>query len=202
MIRRITGAGLATATAYVTQDAINDLLTYNRCKAMVMEKAQNHERFTSALGANNFSEFEFGPWYDSSVSFTHGGMVASVTLPCRGPHQGSDITIKVCIYHIFCIQIYYYYIASKLPLCCLSLQIIRKGGFRWPLLYTLTGGEWEPMIMDAKIGMGAGGNLTSMSLLEQREPNLDGSGSDGGGAAAAHPHIQRVKQPPPPPQQK
>lgn len=55
--------------------------------------------------------------------------------------------------------------------------------------------------MDAKIGMGAGGTLSSMSLLEQREPQLDGGddGGDGDGnnvaAAAAHPHIKRVQQP-------
>jgi hypothetical protein len=51
--------------------------------------------------------------------------------------------------------------------------------------------------MDAKIGMGAGGNLSSMSLLEQRVPMLDGSGSGDGAhaaAAAAHPHIKRVQQ--------
>ena len=89
------GYGLLGATAYATQDAINDAIIYSKCKAMVMERAQNHERFTSALGANNFGEFEFGPWYDSSVSLSHGGMVAAVTLPCRGPQQGSDITVKV-----------------------------------------------------------------------------------------------------------
>ncbi|KAL4546982.1 hypothetical protein Ndes2526B_g07779 [Nannochloris sp. 'desiccata'] len=134
-----------------------------------MERAQNHERFTSALGAKNFSEFGFGPWYDSSVNFSHSGLVASVQLPCRGPHQGSDITITV----------------------------IRKGGLRWPLLYTLLGGEWEPIIMDAKIGMGAGGTLSSMSLLEQRKPQIDGGGDgdDVAAAAAAHPHIKRVQQP-------
>lgn len=60
--------------------------------------------------------------------------------------------------------------------------------------------------MDAKIGMGAGGTLSSMSLLEQREPQLDGGdGGDGDGnnvaaaaaatAAAAHPHIKRVQPP-------
>lgn len=79
----------------MTQDAVSDLIVYSRCKAMVMERAQNHERFPSALGVSKFSEFEFGPWYDSSVNFSHSGLVASVHLPCRGPHQGSDITIKV-----------------------------------------------------------------------------------------------------------
>lgn len=80
------------------------------------------------------------------------------------------------------------------------MQVIRKGGFRWPLLYNIVGGDWEPLIMDAKIGMGAGGNLSSMSLLEQRVPELDGSGSGEAVAAAAvaHPHISSSKghQPP------
>ncbi|KAG7674937.1 hypothetical protein KSW81_002446 [Nannochloris sp. 'desiccata'] len=152
MIKRVVGVGLLGGTIYVTQDAISDLCLYTRCKALVMERAQNHERFTSALGAKNFSEFGFGPWYDSSVNFSHSGLVASV---------------------------------------------IRKGGLRWPLLYTLLGGEWEPIIMDAKIGMGAGGTLSSMSLLEQREPQIDGGGDgdDVAAAAAAHPHIKRVQQP-------
>jgi hypothetical protein len=89
------GVGLLGATCYATQDAISDALIYSKCKALVMERAENHQRFTSALGATNFNEFEFGPWYDSSVNLSHAGMVAAVQLPCRGPSQGSDITIKV-----------------------------------------------------------------------------------------------------------
>ena len=78
------------------------------------------------------------------------------------------------------------------------MQVIRKGGFRWPLLYNILGGDWEPIIMDAKIGMGAGGNLSSMSLLEQRVPELDGSGRGEAAVAeaAAHPHISKAQQPP------
>ncbi len=64
--------------------------------------------------------------------------------------------------------------------------MLRKGGLRWPLLFTLTGGEWEPVMMDAKIGMGAGGTLTSMSLLEVEVPALDGGGGGAGGHGGVH----------------
>lgn len=58
---------------------------------------------------------------------------------------------------------------------------MRKGGLRWPLLFTLAGGEWEPVVMDAKIGMGAGGALAAISLLEVEEPAMDGGGAGGHG---------------------
>lgn len=95
MLRRVVGLGLAGATIYVTQDAINDAIMYVKCKSMVEQRAQNHDRFLTALGGSDINEFEFGPWYDSSVTMAPGGMLASVTLPCRGPNKGSDITVRV-----------------------------------------------------------------------------------------------------------
>ena len=95
MLRKIIGYGLAGATAYVTQDAIDDAIMYLKCKSMVVERAQNHDRFIYALGASDIKEFEFGPWYNSSVTMAPGGMIAAVTIPCRGPAKGSDITVRV-----------------------------------------------------------------------------------------------------------
>ena len=70
-------------------------------------------------------------------------------------------------------------IADYFNLLLLSLQVIRRGGLRWPLLYNLLGGKWEPIMMDARIGMGAGGALSGMSLLELHEPQLQSGGPHG-----------------------
>lgn len=44
----------------------------------------------------------------------------------------------------------------------------RKGGLRWPLLYTALGGEWDVLIMDATVGMAAGGRPIFLNLLHVR----------------------------------
>ncbi len=50
--------------------------------------------------------------------------------------------------------------------------MVRQGGLRSTLLYSLTGGEWDVLIMNALIGMGPGGIPISMSLLQQEEPDM------------------------------
>lgn len=80
---------------------------------------------------------ELGPWYDSSVVFSHQGMVATVTIPCRGQKQASDVIVKA----------------------------IRKDGMRSTLLYNMFGGEWDIICMDAFLGM-QGTQLLSVSLLD------------------------------------
>lgn len=68
--------------------------------------------------------------------------------------------------------------------------MVRRGGFRWPLLYNVIDGEWEVIMMDARIGMKAGGVLSGMSLLEKEVPQLNNNGG-GTEAHAGHPHIAK-----------
>lgn len=178
MLRKAVGLGLAGASFYLTQDAICDVLIYARCKAMVEERARDHQRFLSAVGASTLDDCTLGPWYDASTAVGFGGMAATVVMPCRGPRHGSDITVRVRRNELMWQR------AELTRFGVVILQVLRKGGFRWPLLFTLTGGEWEPVMMDAKIGMGAGGALASISLLEAEVPAIDGGG--GGAAVAGH----------------
>lgn len=164
MWRKFIGYGLVGACTYVTLDACGDALMYLKAKQLVADKALGNSDFIRMLGGNDHSmhdaadkiqdstsdrrkkksssvppSFSFGPWYDSSVHFTHGGMVVTVQMPCRGPERASDITMRA----------------------------IRKHGFRWTLLHNVTNGEWDIVMLDALVGMGGGGQLVSMSLLDR-----------------------------------
>ncbi|KAL4428489.1 hypothetical protein ABPG75_002578 [Micractinium tetrahymenae] len=97
-----------------------------------------------------------GPWYNGSVAVSAEGHIATVTLPVRGSRRSSDVTVRV----------------------------VRKGGLRSTLLYNLTGGDWEVLVMNAMIGMGPGGRPISMSLLEQEVPDMAAAAA----AAAAMGH--------------
>lgn len=134
---------MGAVTAYYVQDAVNDALLFNVSKRLVTGKAGNHHQFLTTLGAHTFNECSLGPWYDASVTVSHGGMVSTISIPCKGPSRSSDIIVK----------------------------LIRKGGLRWPMLYNMLGGEWDVIAMDAFVGMGqAGSVLTSLSLLESEPP--------------------------------
>ena len=83
------------------------------------------------------SDPEMGPWHDASVTFTHHGMVASVNVPVRGAAKGGDAIIRA----------------------------IRRDGLRSPLLFNLTGGQWDVMAMDVLLGMQSN-RMVSVSLLD------------------------------------
>jgi hypothetical protein len=80
------------------------------------------------------------------------------------------------------------------------LQVVRQGGLRSTLLYNvLGGGEWEVLVMNVLIGMGAGGVPISISLLQPAEqPDAAAAAArtaaamgHGGWAAAAEQQRQR-----------
>jgi len=177
---RLIGYGLTGLCAYATLDACSDALMYVRAKNWVRSQSARHTNFVQLLshgnspgigapgasptvkgednlGQKSASSLHFGPWYDSSVKFTHSGMVTTVQLPCRGDCMSSDITVRA----------------------------VRKGGFRWTLLYNLIGGEWDVVMMDALIGMGPGGRLVSMSLLDDDTGRRDDSGHGDGASLGA-----------------
>ena len=80
---------------------------------------------------------EMGPWHDASVTFSHQGMVASVNVPVRGAAKGGDAMIRA----------------------------IRREGLRSPLLFNLTGGQWDIMALDVLLGMHSN-RMISVSLLD------------------------------------
>ncbi len=90
------------------------------------------------------SDPEMGPWHDASVTFTHQGMVASVNVPVRGAAKGCDAMIRA----------------------------IRREGFRSPLLFNLTGGQWDIMAMDVLLGMHSN-RMISVSLLDKPSEQQD-----------------------------
>jgi len=142
MFRRIGGVALAAATAYACETALSDSLMYLKCSALVRERAAAHDRFLSLVGNNSEDSIRLGPWYDASVKFSHSGRVAQVQLPVQGAARGSDVIVRV----------------------------IRQGGLRWTLAYNILGGDWDTVLMDALVGMGPGGGLVSLSLLEPTAP--------------------------------
>lgn len=98
MLRRLGGLSLVAMTGYVAQDATNDMLMYAKAKEMVRQRvgdSKDRELIIDALGAQSFEECSLGPWYNSSVMLSHGGMMTSVTMPCTGPTRSSDIAVKV-----------------------------------------------------------------------------------------------------------
>lgn len=94
MWRRVVGIGLLGASTYVVADAASDLLQYYRCASLVQQYATKHGRFLETIQASP-DDLRLGPWYDSSVKFSHGGMLATVILPARGGTKSSDITLRV-----------------------------------------------------------------------------------------------------------
>ena len=140
--KKIFGYVLSSVAGYAVLDALSDLVMYLRASKWVAEKASENEEFMGFMQSTDDGKqkqnLSFGPFYDSSVVFSHHGMVATVNLPCKTDTKGSDITVKA----------------------------IRKGGFRWTLLHNMVNGEWDVVMMDALVGMEEGGRLVSLSLLD------------------------------------
>jgi len=142
--RSSIGWGLSALCAYATCDATADAVMYLKTKQWIEDAIKNRPDFIQTLSESVTSDTEphkslqLGPWYDSSVTMTHQGMIATITMPCRGDTQASDITVKA----------------------------IRKGGLRWTLLYNILDGSWDIVMMDALVGMRGGGSLFSTSLLD------------------------------------
>lgn len=139
------GWGLSALCAYATCDATADAIMYLKTKQWIEDAIEKRPDFIQTLSSIDTEEekepqksLQLGPWYDSSVTFSHQGMIATITMPCRGDTQASDITVKA----------------------------IRKGGLRWTLMYNIVDGSWDVVMMDALVGFRGGGKLVSTSLLD------------------------------------
>ena len=152
--KRLFGYVLSSVAGYAVLDALSDFAMYVRASKWVAEKASENIEFQKIMqleteDRKQKQSLSFGPFYDSSVVFSHHGMVATVHLPCKTEAKGSDITVKA----------------------------IRKGGFRWTLLHNMVDGEWDVVMMDALVGMQQGGSLVSLSLLDERPEGAFGQGN-------------------------
>lgn len=75
------------------------------------------------------------------------------------------------------------------PRPSLSTQVVRKGGLRSTLLHNTVGaGDWDVLVMQALVGMGAGGRPISLSLLPQPEPAADPAAAAAAAEALGHGH--------------
>ena len=140
---------LGILCGYTLYDASSDATMYIKAKSWIEEGMESRPDIVHTLNhvpqKNPGTEGtgprpRLGPWYDSSVMFSHQGMVATITIPCRGEYQASDVIIKA----------------------------IRKGGMRSTLMYNMTGGKWDIVCMDALLGM-QGSTLVSVSLLDSNQ---------------------------------
>ncbi len=61
-------------------------------RRMVLQQAEGHNRLCRELGG---PPLDAGPWYNSSVTITHDGRMATVTMPVRGGKRSSDVTLRV-----------------------------------------------------------------------------------------------------------
>lgn len=180
LLRKIGGWALIGATAYVSSDAVSEAIMYMKAKDMILEKVATHDRFLSSIHADDVKTIQLGPWYNSSISFSHGGTLVSIIMPCKGIDRSSDITVRVRNLHYTLLLCILYPEVIRKPsafivVLTFCMQAVRKGtGLRSTLLYNLSGGEWEAIIMDALIAMGPGGAPISLSLLEKKVPVLEG----------------------------
>jgi len=96
--RKLFGYVLSSVAGYAVLDALSDFAMYVRASNWVAEKASENKEFVVAMQSKEDPKqkqnLSFGPFYDSSVVFSHHGMVATVHLPCKTDTKGSDITVK------------------------------------------------------------------------------------------------------------
>lgn len=151
LLRKLGGASLLGALAYTTCDAASETMMYIRAKQLVEQRVHDHAALRKELGDN----LQLGPWYNSSVSITHDGHIAAVTLHCVGDRRASDI----------------------------RLRLVRKGGLRFTLLYNLLTPEWEVLMMDALVGS-EGGLPVAISLVALPRPRQQQQQQQAGGSAA------------------
>lgn len=70
-----------------------------------------------------------------------------------------------------------------------TAQVVRKGGLRSTLLHNTVGAaDWDVLVMQALVGMGAGGRPISLSLLPQVAPPADPAAAAAAAEALGHGH--------------
>lgn len=131
--RAVGGAVLGGLFAYALADATNDAVTYSLLKRQAMQTVEEHVELKQQLGC----PYAPGPWYNSSITFTHAGHIANMTFTLHGAQSSTEV----------------------------SLRAVRRT-FPWgTLLYNLVGpGEWQVVVMEALVPSG-GGLPRAMSLL-------------------------------------
>jgi len=83
-------AALAFVTAYAAHDAAGDAALYVLCK----REAERRLAATSRVQASLGEPVGFGPWWDASVTVSHGHIVTAQYV-LRGPLASADLRVGV-----------------------------------------------------------------------------------------------------------
>lgn len=177
--------------------------------------AEQHEGLRRLLGPGPVAP---GPWYDASVTFSHGGHIARCVFPLGGSQRSTDVVVRVrgaggvawgdralgsaarlCSGRDHCTLL------AARGTCALTLstplpQAVRRQSPLPSLLYNAVGsGEWRVLTLDASVGGGGAGGMGGgkyMSLLpESAQPAAEGAAAPGAVAAAAAAHKAHKGQP-------
>jgi hypothetical protein len=164
--RSALGGFVLGVTLYAGSDVANDLLTYRLLRSAARQLADEDQELLRQIG----SPLGFGPWYNSSIGFTHRGHIAHCTFQLAGSKQITDVNVKG----------------------------IRGPGHASNLLYnTLGASKWELMACQAMMPAG-GGTVKPRSLLKAAPAATEQQQSDAAATHAAAAAEQAPGQARPP----
>lgn len=140
-------------TLYAGGDVANDILAFQILRSQARELADEDEELLEQIG----SPLKYGPWYNSSIGFTHRGGIAQCTFQLVGSKQITDVNVRG----------------------------IRGPGYASNLLYNTIGPrKWDLMMCTAMMP-GGGGTVKPKTLLKQPpRPSDDGNAAGHESAAA------------------
>jgi hypothetical protein len=128
-------------TLYAGGDVANDILAFQILRSQARELADNDEELLEQIG----SPLKYGPWYNSSIGFTHRGGIAQCTFQLVGSKQITDVNVRG----------------------------IRGPGYASNLLYNTIGPrKWDLMMCTAMMP-GGGGTVKPKTLLKQPPRSSD-----------------------------
>jgi hypothetical protein len=127
------GGALLAGVVGLSADLANDVVTYSILKEQAVELAGKDESLCELIG----EPFVTGPWYSSSIGFTHKGHIATSTFQLTGTKRATDVQVRA----------------------------VRRTGYPLTLLYNLVGpAEWQLMTCQAMMP-GSGGLAQPKNLL-------------------------------------
>jgi hypothetical protein len=142
-------------TLYAGGDVVNDILTFQILRSQASALANDDEELLEQIG----SPLKHGPWYNSTIGFTHKGGIAQCTFQLLGSKQITDVNVKG----------------------------IRGPGYASNLLYNTIGpGKWDLMMCTAMMP-GGGGTVKPKPLMKNPARHSDDGTASGHEAEAEGP---------------
>ena len=83
------GAGLGCCL-YAAADVVGDYTTHVALRDLALLLANEHEELKQQIG----HPFTPGAWYNASIGYSGGGMIAQTTLQLQGVRQVTDVTAR------------------------------------------------------------------------------------------------------------